>query len=121
MASTKEYTRAYAKAHWQRVKNDPVDRKRRMDAKLRLNHGITFDAYLTLLVKQEGCCAICKTTKPSPTYRAEQNFHVDHDHKTGKIRGLLCLKCNRGIGIFDDDPAKVEQAAAYLRRTNESV
>jgi hypothetical protein len=77
--------------------------------------GITPAQYHALFEKQAGVCAICgkpetKTVKGTLAY-----LSVDHDHETGAIRGLLCDKCNGGIGHFNDDIALLERAVAYLR------
>lgn len=55
--------------------------------------------------QQSGCCAIC--TKP-------ETLHLDHSHEDGKVRGLLCGPCNRGIGLFGDSPEVLRAAAQYL-------
>ena len=80
---------------------------------LKHRHGITIEDYNQLLLKQNGKCAICGSITPNRKNR--QNFCVDHDHKTGKIRGLLCEKCNRGIGMLQDDPVILQQAIDYLK------
>jgi len=49
--------------------------------------------------------------------RVNRRLHIDHDHKTGKIRGLLCMACNRGLAWFKDKPENLRNAAKYLRRT----
>jgi len=54
---------------------------------------MTYDKYLSELTKQEGKCKICNKEMKKP--------HVDHDHKTGKYRGLLCVSCNNGLGIYE--------------------
>lgn len=64
-----------------------------------------------MLQKQDGKCAICK----SPDF-APRGPNVDHDHETGEIRGLLCMKCNVGIGMFADSTEVMESAIAYLRK-----
>lgn len=63
-----------------------------------------------MLQDQGGVCAIC-LGPPS----AFDCYCVDHDHVTGKIRGLLCSKCNSAIGLLQDDPNVVDRAAIYLR------
>lgn len=67
-----------------------------------------FDA---LLERQGGGCAVCGTT--APVGRGQQ-FHVDHDHATGVVRGLLCSECNTGLGKFKDDIRLLENAMKYL-------
>ena len=74
-------------------------------------YGITRKDYDTMYEKQQGSCAVCHTTEIG---RGHTYFHVDHDHATGAVRGLLCDKCNRGLGYFDDDPTLLYQAGLYL-------
>lgn len=66
--------------------------------------------YEELKHKQENRCAVCG--RP-PTREA---LHADHCHKTGRVRGLLCGKCNRGVGMFDDSPTNLRRAAEYLEQ-----
>lgn len=61
-------------------------------------------------VEQEGRCAICNRTEEE----AGSTFHLDHCHTTGKLRGLLCGKCNRGIGYLNDDVKLLSSAIDYL-------
>lgn len=75
-----------------------------------------FDA----MAAQGGLCLICK--KP-PRHKSTltdeiQRFHVDHDHRTGKIRGLLCGTCNRMLGQAQDDPAVLRAGADYLENAS---
>lgn len=73
--------------------------------------------YDALLVAQGGRCACCgKQSVGLRTSRADGRFHVDHDHKTGAIRGLLCHKCNIGIGAMGDDAPGVRRALVYLEK-----
>jgi hypothetical protein len=65
--------------------------------------------------EQQGCCAICGTPEAqSPKKR----LHVDHNHETHAVRGLLCSRCNTGLGQFKDDPNRLRAAIEYLKRTN---
>jgi hypothetical protein len=73
-------------------------------------YGITDQQYREMLVEQNGKCAICK--KP-PT---DRRLAVDHCHTTGKVRGLLCMKCNTGLGHFEDNLKFLEEAQEYLRK-----
>jgi hypothetical protein len=75
-------------------------------------YGITPEDYDERLASQGGRCAICRTTEPSG--KANSYFHVDHDHETGVVRGLLCGRCNGALGLFGDDVANLLRAADYL-------
>lgn len=66
--------------------------------------------------EQGDCCAICRTALAGWGHKTGP--HVDHDHETGKVRGLLCAACNLGLGKFRDSAAVLERAAAYLRRVS---
>ena len=82
-----------------------VERWRR----LKYLYGINDDQYYELLRSQGGVCAICLKT-----CLTGQRLSVDHDHKTGLVRGLLCHNCNHGLGKFKDDPELLLAAAKYL-------
>lgn len=78
-------------------------------------YGITDDDYRTMLAEQGGVCAICHTDdwgKGGSRYVA----HIDHNHATGQVRGLLCFSCNTGLGSLKDDPERLRSALAYLER-----
>lgn len=61
-----------------------------------------------MLATQGGRCAICREL---PGRKA---LHVDHDHASGRVRGLLCFRCNAGLGNFRDDPGTLKAALSYL-------
>jgi hypothetical protein len=77
---------------------------------LKRYHGITVEAYATMLAAQGGVCAICK----GPPTRDRENLDVDHCHSSATLRGLLCSHCNRSLGLMGDDPERLRAAAAYL-------
>jgi hypothetical protein len=77
------------------------------DMEYRRTYGISLDDYKKMMIKQEGFCLICNEAKP---------LVVDHDHKTGKVRGLLCNNCNRALGYLKDNPNRLESAIVYLYR-----
>ena len=77
-------------------------------------YGLTVADYEALVEKQGGRCACCGATEPG---RGHVRWCVDHDHKTGQIRGLLCHRCNAGIGLLGDDLESVMRAVVYLQRS----
>lgn len=71
-------------------------------------YGITEDEYQVMLKAQGGRCAICDAPMEGP--------HIDHDHQSGKVRGLLCFSCNTGLGHLGDDRDRLLGALTYLGR-----
>ena len=74
-------------------------------------YGVTPDHYEQLLAAQDGRCGICNGTE---TYDRNR-FCIDHDHKTGQVRGLLCNRCNKALGGFKDDISTLVYATEYLQ------
>jgi hypothetical protein len=96
-------------------KDNPEKKKKAVrDASRKISYGITGPEFEALLAKQEGKCAIC--CLPVKEGRGAGCAHVDHDHKTGKVRGILCHGCNTGLGCFKDSPVLLLSAADYLRK-----
>ena len=87
--------------------------RKRSSRKLHLQkrYGITLEQYATLLLEQGGACGICGRRDNLPN----KHFAVDHCHKTGRVRGLLCSRCNSGLGSLGDELERVQKAIAYLR------
>ena len=85
-------------------------------SRLKRRYGITEDTYAVLEDIQGLCCAICTEPAGSGVGLHSKRLSVDHDHATGKIRGLLCSKCNSGLGSFKDSLLLLEAAADYLKR-----
>lgn len=94
----------------QRYRDNPeVQARAKRAARLyhvRATYGLDSAAYAGLLEAHDGKCGICRGELNQP--------HIDHDHATGAIRGLLCGPCNRAIGLMKDDPARLRAAAIYL-------
>jgi hypothetical protein len=84
------------------------EKKRRLSRRLREAYGLTLSTYEAMVSAQGGVCRICAL--PSPGER----LNVDHCHRTGKVRGLLCRRCNRALGAFHDSAALLIRAAAYV-------
>jgi hypothetical protein len=74
-------------------------------------YGLTVERFHEMIIAQSGRCAICGEAF---TY-AQRGLNVDHDHDTGRVRGLLCARCNIGLGAFKDRPEILEAALLYLR------
>ena len=80
---------------------------------LKFKYGLSIEEYNVLLENQNHSCAICKCNVTSK--RVKGSFAVDHNHTTGKIRGLLCNQCNRAIGMLNDSPELLQTALTYLQ------
>jgi hypothetical protein len=86
-------------------------------SKLKRAFGISLEQYDAMLAAQGGRCGICGTGEPTGKRGIlGPVFHVDHCHKTGKIRGLLCASCNPALGAFGDSAERLAAAIAYLER-----
>lgn len=72
-------------------------------------HGLSPEEVSERLAQQGGVCGLCKT-------ESTKRWHGDHDHKTGAFRGVLCNKCNMGLGLFNDNVDLCQAAVAYLER-----
>jgi hypothetical protein len=80
-------------------------------------HGLTLDQYHTMVESQNFCCAICGEEPKTDCGGSHDGFHIDHNHKTDEVRGLLCGEgCNQGLGMFRDSPELLEKAVDYLRK-----
>lgn len=71
--------------------------------------GATQDMYNAMYEAQKGCCALCNEPEEKFAWLC-----IDHDHETGKIRGLLCPNCNRGLGLLKDSASLLRKAAEYI-------
>ncbi len=82
---------------------------------LRLSYGMSLSDYYKLLDKQGGICIICKQLN-----RNGARLCVDHDHNTGRVRGLLCTQCNAILGYVNDNPLILKEAVKYLENRGEN-
>jgi Recombination endonuclease VII len=85
----------------------------RLRHRLKKQYGLTIEGYQELLDSQGGVCAICGTDE---IRGFGKRLAVDHCHDTNKVRGILCGNCNRGIGAFAHEPARLEAALRYLKK-----
>ena len=98
-------TKQYRQTGYTRNKTTLVSKR------LKLKYGISLEQYDALLAAQNNSCAICGSDKANST---GARFHVDHCHTTGKVRGLLCYKCNSVLGYANDDQRILAKAMLYL-------
>lgn len=103
----KRYARDWAR------RNKMITKERRLE----LKYGLSTSEYLKMMANQSNVCAICK----HPPSEKEKILHVDHDHRTNKVRGLLCGSCNRALGLFDDSMTVVMDAYQYLQKHYDPV
>jgi len=92
----------------------PERTKRQQRARLKRLYGITQAEYDCMYQSQDGVCKICRQPETLVRRGKVAPLHVDHDHKTGKVRGLLCAACNNGLGHFRDNTTYLQAAIEYL-------
>jgi hypothetical protein len=101
-AKQREYVESGQKKFWSRRYH------------LKRKYGMTLADYDRIFQAQNGVCAICFEPRPD-----ERTLHVDHDHETDVIRGLLCFRCNNALGDFREEYELFQRAADYLDRDEE--
>jgi hypothetical protein len=106
--------RAWQQANPERLKASRDRNRDRRNRKMREIHlrnkfGLTPEEYERIFKAQDGVCALCER-QPTPGI----SLHVDHDHATGEVRGLLCMRCNNALGLFREDPDLLRRAARYV-------
>lgn len=103
------YNKAYREQNREKVLS--IERK----SKIKAAYGITTEQYAAMLEKQGGKCAICAAKKPGGRTKM---FFIDHCHNTGAVRGLLCMRCNTGLGLFLDSQKFLLNAISYLKENS---
>lgn len=88
---------------------------KRFNKRLQKQFGISLEEYNALLIKQNDGCAICGSKEISTFNGKVKAMSVDHNHKTGEVRGILCHKCNTALGLFAESPQLLERAISYLK------
>lgn len=106
---TAEGRRAYSRS------NRATNKDQHRDRDFRKKYGINFAEYQRLLIEQKGVCAICEQPEIKIQNGSIQMLSVDHNHKSGAVRGLLCSNCNLAIGYACDSPDVLVKAISYLR------
>lgn len=95
-------------------------RKQQQESNWKAKYGLDREGYNELWESQGGVCSVCKTPLIHPeTYVGNKHKKntscVDHDHVSGRVRAILCTMCNKGLGIFNDDPDLLNAAYLYLK------
>jgi hypothetical protein len=95
-----------------RYHKDPAYKARKLEEafarRMRRDYGISASEYLALFERQKGACALCEEVV------SHRRLCVDHDHQTGRVRGLLCIQCNSALGTFGDTADGLKKAIEYL-------
>ena len=105
----KDCRKAYRREQYHADPEADLDKQHK--AHIKRLYGLEPEEYEALLEAQGGACALCGAKRGNLKNR---RLTVDHDHQRGLVRGLLCQRCNSGLGMFDDDADKLRAAAAYI-------
>jgi Recombination endonuclease VII len=111
----REYHHNYRASNYERVRGREImwaaaNPQKIVSTRRKHKYGITTDQRDALFVAQGGVCAACGDAHPG----SKSGWHTDHDHLTGKVRGILCQPCNHMLGNAKDDPERLRKAIAYL-------
>jgi hypothetical protein len=109
--ATRKYCSSSCSEAVKRRRNRDAMKERARQYHLKTRYGMTEQDFEDLLASQDYSCAVCRSTEPAGRWRG---WHVDHDHDTGEVRGILCTSCNWVLGYAKDDPEVLVAAAAYL-------
>jgi hypothetical protein len=110
VARDPEKHKAYQKEYRRRYSNEIRFHK------IQKYYGITEQEWYSIFHSQDNRCSICCCEDPG-----KKGWSTDHDHKTGKVRGILCSSCNNGLGRFKDNPDSLKRAAEYLLKFEASL
>lgn len=113
----RDYARAYQRDYGRKLyaegktwaQNNPEKVKIKRRKRTLTQYGLTHEQWESMFASQGNCCAICKSSTT-----ARFGWATDHNHSTGKVRGILCSSCNTGIGQMQDDSELLRLAANYI-------
>lgn len=114
--TNKEKRSQYMRNYYQ-INKISLNKKRKLTRRadcLRREFGMTLEQRNQMLLSQKNCCAICHIEYSEYYKNKKRDFCIDHDHKTGKVRALLCDLCNKMLGMSGDNPSRLRDGAAYL-------
>ena len=106
---TRKDGRSWLSSYCKRCQNEKTK-----EYQFQTQYGIAYGDRDVMIASQDGKCMVCLNK-----FKNGKDSHVDHCHKTGKIRAILCAKCNPGLGYFDDDIEKLQRAIEYLKSHKE--
>jgi hypothetical protein len=116
----KEYNKEYRKKNVEKLnannkkwreENKEQDALVMLKARLKRKYNLSIDEYKTLIESQNNSCKVCGTHAKN---NLKGKLYIDHCHTTGKVRGLLCMKCNSALGLLNDDKALIQNLLDYL-------
>jgi Recombination endonuclease VII. len=112
-----EQRRVYQRRHRAKLKRENPQKYYRQRAADNIKrYGLTVDEFEAALIASKGLCAICRRPETIKQKGVLQRLSIDHNHETGKFRGLLCKRCNTAVGQIKDDPLVARSMADYLER-----
>lgn len=113
----RKYQNKYRENHREKARKSTIawrDTDNGRNKTLLRTYGITLKQYDEMLAEQGGVCAICLQPETMIHNGKIKRLSVDHDHKTGKVRGILCQRCNTTLGRYEDNPELMRNLISYL-------
>ena len=112
------YCKECAKKREQRYQKTPAYKKRCRKSNLKFKYGISLEEYDRMFESQEGKCAVCGKPETQNWRGSVVRLSVDHDHKSDKVRELLCHNCNSLLGLSNENPELLKKTISYLEKHN---
>ena len=110
--------RENARKSYEKSKRNPEQVKAKRRYHLKKTYGLALEEYEAMFVEQEGVCAVCKFPETAIKRGSTKSLDVDHNHETGKVRGLLCSACNSSLGLLREDPERIIALLEYVEKHN---
>jgi hypothetical protein len=101
---------------WQRIFRRTPEGKRHVRKMNLRKYGLSLDDYDAMVTQQQGVCAACGQPETASNQFGVIPLSIDHDHETGKIRGLLCMRCNWALGFLGDNPERLRMLLQYMEK-----